>query len=71
MGRAFLPVHTSWNIILDPLAPAIEKILQTVSKDEVAPSIDRIFAACEMDLANVKCVIVGQDPYTTRGNAHG
>ena len=71
MGRAFLPVHSSWNSVLDPLAPEIEKILHSISKDEIAPSIDRIFAACEMDLARVKCVIVGQDPYPTRGNAHG
>ena len=71
MGRAFLPVHSSWNGVLDPLAPEIEKILQSISHDEIAPSIDRIFAACEMDLTGVKCVIVGQDPYPTRGNAHG
>jgi uracil-DNA glycosylase len=71
MGRAFLPVHSSWNHVLNPLAPVVEKILQSISKDEIAPSIDRIFAACEMDLASVKCVIIGQDPYPTRGNAHG
>jgi uracil-DNA glycosylase len=71
MGRVFLPVHSSWDSILNPLAPEIEKILQSISKDEIAPGIDRIFAACEMDLANVKCVIVGQDPYPSRGNAHG
>ena len=71
MGRAFLPVHSSWNGVLDPLAPEIEKILQSISHDEIAPSIDRIFAACEMDLTGVKCVIIGQDPYPTRGNAHG
>lgn len=71
MGRVFLPVHSSWNSVLDPLAPAIEKILQSISKAEIAPSIDRIFASCEIDLANVKCVIVGQDPYPTRGNANG
>jgi uracil-DNA glycosylase len=71
MGRAFLPVHSSWNSVLDPLAPAIEKILQSISEDEITPGIDRIFAACEMDLASIKCVIIGQDPYPTRGNAHG
>ena len=71
MGRAFLPVHSSWKSVLDPLAPAIEKIVQSISKVEVAPSTDRIFAGCEMDLASVKCVIVGQDPYPTRGHAHG
>lgn len=71
MGRAFLPVHASWSDVLEPLAPQIEKILQSISNDDIAPGIDRIFAACEMDLSSVKCVIVGQDPYPTPGNAHG
>jgi len=71
MGRAFLPVHSSWNGVLDPLASQIEKIFESISEDEIAPNVDRIFAACEMDLNRVKCVIIGQDPYPTRGNAHG
>lgn len=71
MGRAFLPVHSSWNRVLDPFAPQIEKILQSISNDDIAPGIHRIFAALEMDLSSVKCVIVGQDPYPTPGNAHG
>ena len=71
MGRAFLPVHSSWNGVLDPLASQIEKIFESISEVEIAPSLDRIFAACEMDLNQVKCVIIGQDPYPTRGNAHG
>jgi len=71
MGRAFLPVHSSWNGVLDPLASQIEKIVESISEVEIAPSLDRIFAVCEMDLNRVKCVIIGQDPYPTRGNAHG
>lgn len=71
MGRVFLPVHASWSDVLDPLAPQIEKILQSISNDDIAPGNDRIFAALEMDLSLVKCAIVGQDPYPTRGNAHG
>ena len=71
MGRAFLPVHSSWNSVLDPLASQIEKIIESISEVEIAPNADRIFAACEMDLNRVKCVIIGQDPYPTRGNAHG
>jgi uracil-DNA glycosylase len=38
---------------------------------EIAPPQDLIFSALSMDVADVKCVIVGQDPYPTRGNAHG
>jgi uracil-DNA glycosylase len=71
MGRAFLLVHASWNSVLDPLASQIEKIIESISEVEIAPSLDRIFAACEMDLNRVKCVIIGQDPYPTRGNANG
>ena len=71
MGRAFLPVHASWNSVLDPLASQIEKIIESISEVEIAPSLDRIFAACEMDLNRVKCVIIGQDPYPTRANANG
>jgi uracil-DNA glycosylase len=71
MGRAFLPVHSSWNSVLDSLASQIEKITESISEVEIAPSVNRIFAACEMDLNRVKCVIIGQDPYPTRGNAHG
>jgi uracil-DNA glycosylase len=71
MGRAFLPVHSSWKSVLDPLASQIEKIIESISEVEIAPNADRIFAACEMDLNRVKCVIIGQDPYPTRGNAHG
>lgn len=71
MGRVFLPVHSSWNNVFEPLTTQIEKILQTISNDDIAPGNDRIFAALEMDLSSVKCVIVGQDPYPTRGNAHG
>ena len=71
MGRAFLPVHSSWSRVLDPLAPQIERVLQKISSDDIAPDNDRIFAALEMDLSLVKCVMVGQDPYPTRGNAQG
>lgn len=71
MGRAFLHVHSSWQEILDPLKPEVDQILESISRQDVTPDFSRIFAACEMDLNSVKCVIVGQDPYPTRGNAQG
>jgi len=70
-GRVFLPVHSSWESVLNPLRLDIEEILGSISDQEIAPSANHIFAACELDLAKVKCVIVGQDPYPTRGNANG
>jgi len=70
-GRVFLPVHSSWESVLNPLRLDIEEILESISDQEIAPSANHIFAALEFDLTKVKCVIVGQDPYPTRGNANG
>lgn len=39
---------------------------------EVYPPSDQIFAALDaVAPENVRCVILGQDPYPTKGNAHG
>jgi uracil-DNA glycosylase len=71
MGRVSLPVHSSWNSVLDSVAEDIDSILKKLAGSEITPERDKIFAACEMELQSVKCVIVGQDPYPTRGNAQG
>lgn len=71
MGHAFLHVHSSWESVLVPFNEKIEQILTSISNEEISPSPGDVFAACQMDLAAVKCVIIGQDPYPTRGNAQG
>ncbi len=38
---------------------------------EVFPPIDKIFTAFEQPLSQVKVVILGQDPYHGKGQAHG
>jgi uracil-DNA glycosylase len=64
-------VHSSWVSILEPFNGEIESIVEGVGSKEIAPSKENIFAALGVDLDSVKCVIVGQDPYPTAGNAHG
>lgn len=64
-------VHSSWSEVLEPFNGEIERILQGLDSRNVAPPKAEIFAALEMDLNSIKCVIVGQDPYPTAGNAHG
>lgn len=64
-------VHSSWKPVLAPFAIDIERITGTLHDSSVAPAKDHIFAALEVPLSQVKCVIVGQDPYPTAGNAHG
>lgn len=64
-------MHVSWQRLLEPLAPEIDRILATVSQENIAPSRDLIFRALELDVESVKVVIFGQDPYPTLGNATG
>jgi uracil-DNA glycosylase len=45
--------------------------MHSLVDEECAPPKDSIFAAFQSDLATVRCVIVGQDPYPTVGNAMG
>ena len=71
MVRASSLVHVSWQRLLEPLAPEIDRILAQLEDEITAPSRVSIFRALELDLEKVKVVIFGQDPYPTPGNAMG
>jgi uracil-DNA glycosylase len=71
MDIGSLHVHSSWKPVVEPFSADIARILATVQGTSIAPAKDQIFAALEVPLTEVRCVIVGQDPYPTAGNAHG
>ncbi len=71
MDIGSLLVHSSWLPVLEPFSDEISRILDTAKDSLLAPSRDKVFAALDLPLSEVKCVIVGQDPYPTAGNAHG
>jgi len=64
-------VHASWQRLLEPVAPEIEKILTEIATQDIAPPREEIFRAFDIDLEEVQVVIFGQDPYPTEGNAMG
>ena len=66
-----LHVHSSWGPVFEPIQGLIDEVLSQISHEEIAPPRESVFRAFEMDLASVRCVIVGQDPYPTLGNAMG
>ena len=66
-----LHVHSSWGPVFEPIQGLIDEVLSQISHEEIAPPRELVFRAFEMDLASVRCVIVGQDPYPTLGNAMG
>lgn len=71
MDIGSLHVHSSWKPVLEPFSADIARIVASLQGSSIAPAEDQIFAALEVPLTEVRCVIVGQDPYPTAGNAHG
>jgi uracil-DNA glycosylase len=71
MVRASSLVHSSWKEILAPFEEEIQQILFTINTADLAPSVDSVFKALEIDIAKVRVVIFGQDPYPSQGNATG
>ena len=73
-----LPFDQSWRwILMDPqaskhLASVETKLGDVLLEDDTFPVKDEIFNAFNLCPFNkLKVVILGQDPYPTRGNAHG
>lgn len=64
-------VHSSWEPIFQSIEDDIRTILRSLAHEELAPPLEMIFAAFQGELADIRCVIVGQDPYPTVGNAMG
>ena len=64
-------VHSSWLPILEPLRKDIQNIFRQIDVRTVSPIEDHIFRAFRQPLYNVRCVIIGQDPYPTAGHANG
>jgi len=64
-------VHSSWLPVLKPLRSEIKEILAKIDSRTVTPNPPFIFRAFAHPLEDVRCVIIGQDPYPTAGHAHG
>ncbi len=64
-------VPSSWATVFEPINPIIQELLSNIASEDLSPSFDSIFRAFQSDLESIRCVIVGQDPYPTPGNAMG
>jgi len=64
-------VHSSWLPVFEPVTSVIGEILSQIEHEKLAPPLESVFRAFSVELSSVRCVIVGQDPYPTAGNAMG
>lgn len=67
----FEQLHSQWQAELASHKVLIERIDSIISKIEVAPDYSLIFRALNNPIENTKVVIFGQDPYPSKGHAHG
>ena len=67
--EAMHPTWQSWLSQFEPLLAQIEE--KVLSEKDVVPELPLVMKAFEDDPRNIKVVIVGQDPYPTRGDAVG
>ena len=63
-----------WKRLLLPVRPMIDRVdqwLASLPVDGVLPARADIWNVLRMPLADIRVVILGQDPYPTPGHAHG
>ena len=61
-------MHDSWKPLFNKYAFNMEKIYETAT---VYPPKEMVFKVFEMSVHDIKLVILGQDPYHNKGEAHG
>jgi uracil-DNA glycosylase len=69
--QLFNQLHPEWQEALLSQRSEIDRIDVFLRGRDIAPSIDLIFRALCHPISHTRVVIIGQDPYPTKGHAHG
>ena len=67
----FEQLHPQWQAELASHKALIESIDSFISNRSVTPEYNLIFRALNQPIESTRVVIFGQDPYPTKGHAHG
>lgn len=67
----FEQLHPEWQKELEIHGALIEQIDHFLQAREIAPSHDLVFRSLTAPIDSTRVVIFGQDPYPTKGHAHG
>ena len=67
----FEQLHPQWQVELASHKALIESIDSFISNRSVTPEYNLIFRALNQPIESTRVVIFGQDPYPTKGHAHG
>jgi uracil-DNA glycosylase len=70
-AHLFDQLHPDWQVVLQPHKDLIDHIENKLVGIDVAPEFENIFRSLTRSVASTHVVIFGQDPYPTKGHAHG
>ena len=70
-AQLFEQLHLDWQEVLQPQKVLIDKIGQKLLGTNIAPDFPYVFRSLTHSIKSTKVVIFGQDPYPTKGHAHG
>jgi len=69
-AQLFEQLHSDWQGVLSSKRELIDHI-ESKLDSSVAPDFSKIFRALSNSIQSTSVVIFGQDPYPTKGHAHG
>lgn len=64
-------LHPDWQLALEQQKPLIDLIDLAVESKEITPGYHNVFRPLTRSIDSTSVVIFGQDPYPTKGYAHG
>ena len=70
-AQLFDQLHSDWKRVLQPHKDLILEIEKRLIELDIAPDFDKIFRSLTHSIQATNVVIFGQDPYPTKGHAHG
>lgn len=69
--QLFRELHPEWQEALAPLREVFDRIESELDFLTTTPPAEQILRALKQPISSTRVVIIGQDPYPTRGHAHG
>ena len=67
----FDQLHSDWKKVLQPQKVLIEQIEKKLVGVDIAPVFPTVFRTLTRSIQSTQVVIFGQDPYPSKGHAHG
>ena len=70
-AHLFDQLHPDWKEVLQTYSGSISKIERSLLGVDISPEFPNIFRSLTRSIDSTSVVIFGQDPYPTKGHAHG